>query len=267
MNLDLRHLGEQRINERLPFIRELAQACLGVDPVLQPVPVRPTAHYTMGGIQCDLNTATVMPGLYAVGECASSGLHGANRLGSNSLAELCVMGRVAGEQAASFAAGAVTPAASDHGASKMAKAEHWETLKARKGTERLSDIREALANAMEEGVGIYRSDELIQRTCNEIVELKQRYQNMGLHDSSYVFNTEWLTANELGFLLDVGEAMAHSALQRKESRGSHQRLDGEPLGWTTRDDTNCLKHSPAFYTDAGSPRVDYQRGHHIFAAR
>jgi fumarate reductase flavoprotein subunit len=258
VNLDLRHLGEARINERLPFIRELAQAYLGVDPVVQPIPVRPTAHYTMGGIQADITTATPLAGLFAVGECASSGLHGANRLGSNSLAELCVMGRVAGEQAARFAQNTPAPDARDLAGLAAEKVEHWQQLKARRGTEKLSDIREALANSMEVGAGIYRSDELLQQTCDTIAELKQRYQHLALHDHSHVFNTEWLTAIELGFLLDVGEAMAHSALQRKESRGSHQRLDGEAEGWTQRDDVNYLKHSLAYQSATGSPRIDYQ---------
>jgi fumarate reductase flavoprotein subunit len=212
----------------------------------------------MGGIRVDIDAATAMPGLYAVGECASSGLHGANRLGSNSLAELCVMGRVAGEQAAKFAGSNVAPSATTAGAIAQQQAQHWQQLKTRRGTEKLADIREALANSMEAGVGIYRSDALIQKTCDEIAELKQRYQYLDMQDGSNVFNTEWLTAIELGYLLDVGEAMAHSALQRKESRGSHQRLDGEELGWKQRDDDNFLKHTLAYRSASGKPQIDYQ---------
>ncbi|RRJ83075.1 fumarate reductase (quinol) flavoprotein subunit [Aestuariirhabdus litorea] len=254
VNLDLRHLGAQKINERLPFIRELASAYLGIDPVKEPIPVRPTVHYTMGGIGTDIRAQTQLPGLYAVGECASSGLHGANRLGSNSLAELCVMGRVAGEQAARHArdSGAVDKARIT--ALSEAKAERWMALRTQKGSENPAHIRRDLADTMEAGVGIYRSQEGVQKTCDAIAELKQRYEKIGLNDGSSVFNTEWLYAIELGFLLDIGEVMSHSALMRKESRGSHQRLDE----FNTRDDVNYLKHSLAYRQQDTGPLIKYQ---------
>lgn len=258
VNLDLRHLGEAKINERLPFIRELAKAYLGVDPVYQPIPVRPSVHYTMGGIQTNRHTATSLPGLFAVGECASSGLHGANRLGSNSLAELCVLGRVAGEQAAAFAKTAGAGSAANIASQATVQEAQWLQLKGRQGSERMVDIRRDLANTMEAGVGIYRQHDLLQQSCDSIAELKQRYQHMAIHDTSHVFNTEWLYAIELGYLLDVAEAMATSALMRKESRGSHQRLDGAEQGWTQRDDSHYLKHSLAFRSNSGAPRIDYQ---------
>ncbi|MEH6552441.1 MAG: fumarate reductase (quinol) flavoprotein subunit [Pseudomonadales bacterium] len=258
VTLDLRHLGIDKINERLPFIRELAKSYLRLDPVTDPIPVRPTAHYTMGGIQTNIHTETEIPGLYAVGECASSGLHGANRLGSNSLAELCVMGRVAGEQAAIHAKQTEAPSDRHLVADAEGRAAHWLELKGQQGPERLADIRMELATTMEAGVGIYRSDEQIGKTCEKIAELKERYKSIGMTDTSFVFNTEWLTAIELGYLLDIGESMAHSALQRKESRGSHQRLDGVEQGWTKRDDENYLKHSLAYRDVSGSPRIGYQ---------
>lgn len=260
VNLDLRHLGEAHIQERLPFIRELASAYLGLDPVLEPIPVRPTAHYTMGGIATNIRAETPLPGLFAVGECASSGLHGANRLGSNSLAELSVMGKVAGEQAAHFSQSNQrinTPAAALYGQAEEA-AQRWLALKTQRGTQSMASIRNDLAAAMERGVGIYREHEEMERTRRELVQLRERYQSMRLSDDSAVFNTQWLTAIELGFLLDIGEVMVTSAMARKESRGSHQRLDGVEQGWTQRDDVNYLRHTLAYQQPQGGPNIEYQ---------
>lgn len=254
VNLDLRHLGEAKIDERLPFIRELAKAYVGVDPVYAPIPVRPTVHYTMGGIQTNIRAETPMPGLYAVGECASSGLHGANRLGSNSLAELGVFGKVAGEQAALHAAQADMPQFSDIADQVAEQQAKWMALRTAKGTEKTADIRKELADVMEDGVGIFRQDDQLQATCEKLAVLQDRYRHVGLTDGSTTFNTEWLYAIELGFLLDVGEAMAHSAKNRTESRGSHQRLDS----FNTRDDVDFLKHSLAYWQPGAAPRQAYQ---------
>jgi len=262
VNLDLRHLGEQKINERLPFIRELARSYVGVDPVYAPIPVRPTVHYSMGGIETNGLTQTSIRGLYAVGECASSGLHGANRLGSKSLAELGVFGRVAGEQAAEHAAQADMPQFADVKTQAVENEAGWQALRSRKASstggsnagDSLALIRQELADTMEAGVGIYRESAGVQATCDKIAELQQRYQRVGLHDGSQTFNTEWLYAIELGFLLDVGEAMAHSALARKESRGSHQRLDQ----FDQRDDVNYLKHTQAYRQSGAAPTLKYQ---------
>jgi len=254
VNLDLRHLGEKKINERLPFIRELSRAYVGVDPVTAPIPVRPTVHYTMGGIQTNEFTETTIHGLYAVGECASSGLHGANRLGSNSLAELGVFGRVAGERAAEFAKHADQPSFNAVKEQVTANEARWQNLRVAKGSENMADIRKELADTMEEGVGIYREDSQIKTTCNKLDELQERYKNVGMKDGSLTFNTEWLYGIELGFLLDVGQAMANSALGRKESRGSHQRLDE----YKERDDVNYLKHTLAFRQESGAPKLEYQ---------
>lgn len=160
--LDLRHLGEKKLLERLPFICELAKAYVGVDPVKDPIPVRPTAHYTMGGIETDQNCETRIKGLFAVGECSSVGLHGANRLGSNSLAELVVFGRVAGEQAARRALG-TAPA---NGSALDAQTRDVETrlsnLMKQEGNENWAKIRDEMGLSMEEGCGIYRTPELMQ---------------------------------------------------------------------------------------------------------
>ncbi|WP_024871272.1 fumarate reductase (quinol) flavoprotein subunit [Tolumonas lignilytica] len=253
VHLDLRHLGEKKLLERLPFICELSRAYMGVDPVKEPIPVRPVVHYTMGGIEADGQCATRMPGLYAVGECASNGLHGANRLGSNSLCEIVVFGKVAGEQAALFA--------KEHGHvdSNILYRQGMEvvaksvSLMENGGTENPADIRKEMGDAMEAGVGIYRTAETMQTTIDKLKELKDRYQHVRVADKSSVFNTDWLYTIELGFLLDVAESIAHSAIQRKESRGSHQRIDG----YEERDDVNYLKHSLAFHNESGTPTIQY----------
>ncbi|GDY27203.1 fumarate reductase flavoprotein subunit [Agarivorans sp. Toyoura001] len=253
VHLDLTHLGEDYLLERLPFICELAKAYMGVDPVKEPIPVRPTVHYTMGGIETDGRCATSLKGLYAAGECSSVGLHGANRLGSNSLTEITVFGQVAGESAAR---NALVSTHSDS-ASLLAQAEQtlakYQALKTNQGDEKTSDIRNELGRTMEDGVGIYRTEEAMQTTIDKIAELKQRYKNIKLVDNSEVFNTEWLYAVELGYLLDVAESMAVSAINRKESRGSHQRIDG----FEQRDDVNFLKHTLANYRPDMAPEISY----------
>ncbi len=252
--LDLRHLGEAFINERLPFIRSLAQKFAGVDPVNEPIPVRPTAHYTMGGIETDGRCQTRLPGLFAVGECASVGLHGANRLGSNSLAELCVFGKVAGEDALKHAK-TTADGLSHEAFAELAKQAYqpFEALKNRTdGTEKPADIRRALGAMMEAEVGIYRSAENGARAKAAIRELKARYQNVRVTDHADTYNTDWMTTVELGYLLDVAEAMIYSADARTESRGAHQRLD-----FPERDDEHFLKHTLSFYRADAEPQLEY----------
>ena len=253
--LDLRHLGEKKLRERLPFICELAKAYVGVDPITDPIPVRPTAHYTMGGIETDAQCETRIKGLFAVGECSSVGLHGANRLGSNSLAELVVFGRMAGEQAALRAA-----QATDFGNTAALDAQvrdienRLSALMQQEGDENWATLRDEMGLAMEEGCGIYRTTELMQKTIDKLAELKERFKRVKTHDTSSVFNTDLLYTIELGHGLEVAECMAHSAINRRESRGAHQRLDE---GCTERDDVNFLKHTLAFYQPDSSPRLEY----------
>ena len=252
-HLDVRHLGEKLIEERIPFVRELAKNYAGIDPVHEPIPVRPVVHYMMGGIHTDTNGETSLPGLFAAGECACVSINGANRLGSNSLTELLVFGRRAGLSAAEFAR---EHPDLDSDALEAQRADEEASIAARfrtprDGGERLVSIRRDLNATMEEGVGVYRDESRLQATTDTLGELKERYQNVAIDDHSKSFNTELTTALELGFLLEVGEAVAHSALQRTESRGSHQRTDHPD-----RDDDQFLKHSLAFRTD-GAPRIDY----------
>jgi fumarate reductase flavoprotein subunit len=255
VNLDLRQLGKAKLRERLPQICELAQEFMGIDPADTPVPVRPAVHYTMGGIPTSVQAAAPLPGLFAAGECASSGLHGANRLGSNSLAELCVFGKVAGESAAAFA----KSTSFGHAANLRAQAEEGRDrttalLQRKDGTERLADLRNAMVKSMERGCGIYRTAAEMEQCVREIGELKQRVQKVALQDRALAWNTEWLGTLELGYQLDVAQAMVHSAVARTESRGAHQRLDP---GCTERNDEVFLKHTLASIGADGAPVISY----------
>lgn len=252
VNLDLRHLGADYLNERLPFICELAKAYVGVDPVNAPIPVRPTVHYTMGGIETDGKCATRIPGLYAAGECASVGIHGANRLGSNSLVETVVFGRVAGEEAAKFSMESSFGNTAALEAQADACVKNALNLIAGDRCESVADIRNEMGDAMEAGIGIYRENDSILQTIEKLKVLKERYKNIKVNDTSTIFNTDFLTAIELGFLLGNAEAMAYSALNRKESRGSHQRLD-----YVERDDSKFLKHTLATFNPDGAPTISY----------
>ncbi len=257
--LDLTHLGEKYLHERLPLICELAMTYSGVDPVKAPVPVRPVVHYTMGGIETDGRTATRMEGLYAAGECASVGIHGANRLGSNSLVETVVFGKAGGDAMAERA-----HKVEDYDSPELARqAEEAEkralSLFDIKGTDSQGKIRHEMGQTMEEGVGIYREEEGMQKTIDTLKKLKERYKNVGITDRGRIFNTEWMNLIELGYTLDVAQTMVYSAINRKESRGSHQRLDGPNGAYKERDDKNFLKHSLAFLNkETGLPEIKLQ---------
>ena len=257
--LDLTHLGEKYLHERLPLICELAMTYSGVDPVKAPVPVRPVVHYTMGGIETDGRTATRMEGLYAAGECASVGIHGANRLGSNSLVETVVFGKAGGDAMAERA-----HAIKDYDSEELARQAEAAEKRALslfdiKGTESQGKIRYEMGQNMEEGVGIYREEEGMQKTIDTLKALKERYTKVGITDRGRVFNTEWMNLIELGYTLDVAQTMVYSAINRKESRGSHQRLDGPNGAYKERDDKNFLKHSLAFLNkETGLPEIKLQ---------
>jgi fumarate reductase flavoprotein subunit len=255
VNLDLRQLGKAKLRERLPQICELAQEFMGLDPADSPIPVRPAVHYTMGGIPTNVLAAAPLLGLFAAGECASSGLHGANRLGSNSLAELCVYGKVAGESAAAFA----RSTSFGHAANLRGQAEEGrvraEGVRLRKsGTERLAELRNGMVKSMEAGCGIYRTVAEMEQCVREIGELQQRVRHVKLDDTAEAWNTEWLGTLELAYQLDVAQAMVHSAQARQESRGAHQRLDP---GRTERNDERFLKHTLASRGADGAPVISY----------
>ncbi len=252
VHLDLRHLGEQLINRKLPFVRELCMKYQNIDPVTDLIPVRPVVHYMMGGVHTDINGATPLQGLYAAGEVACVSINGANRLGSNSLPELLVFGARAGHAAADYVARAREPGA---GITAQIKDEHrrLETeLLQQGGRERIADVRQDMQATMEEGAGIYRTGAALQRSVATLRGLQARARDLRIEDDSRTFNTERIAALELSFMLDVAEAIATSALRREESRGAHQRTD-----FAARDDLRYLAHSLATRQSDGSCRIDY----------
>ena len=253
VHLDLRHLGEEKINKKIPFVRELAHKYVGIDPVHEPIPVRPVVHYMMGGIHTDMNGKTPLEGLYAAGETACVSINGANRLGSNSLTECLVFGARAGRSAAEYAG--TQPLLTSNPLAALARDEQQhldrQFLKKTDGKERIATIRQEMQAAMEEGAGIYRKEEEMKKTCDTLRELRERFSNIAIDDKAEVFNTQVIAALELDCMLDVAEAVAHSALNRKESRGSHTRTD-----FPKRDDQNFLKHTLAHRTAQG-PRIEY----------
>jgi fumarate reductase flavoprotein subunit len=254
VHLDVRHLGEKTIDAKIPFVRELARKYAGIDPVHEPIPVRPVLHYMMGGIDTDTQGATSLPGLFAAGECACVSINGANRLGSNSLTELLVFGAIAGRAAARFAnenRSLDVVALEKQGVDEQARIVRDFIGKA-EGSERLAALRREMRDTMEVGAGIYRDAASLRATCDKLATLRGRFSDIQLDDRSLTFNTELTAVLEFDFMLDVAETIAHSALARTESRGSHQRTDHPE-----RDDAKFLKHSLAYHSD-GPPRIDYK---------
>ncbi len=253
VGLDLRHLGEKAIHERLPMVRELAEKYVGLDPINEPIPVRPGQHYIMGGISVNLHGETNVPGLYAVGETACVSINGANRLGSNSLSECLVFGKSTGLAAAAYAKKTDwAKGGADKEALQTAEARIFDGLLKREGgSESVSGVRHEMQQIMEQDVGIFRDEKGLSDACAKLASLRQRFANVAVADKDRVFNTDLTAVLELDFMLDVSQAIAWSALNRRESRGAHSRTD-----YTNRDDANFLKHSLAYRTD-GAPRIDY----------
>jgi fumarate reductase flavoprotein subunit len=251
VQLDLTHLGEDKINSRLPFVRELAKTYVGVDPVHEPIPIRPVVHYMMGGVDTDIHGATSLPGLYAAGETACVSINGANRLGSNSLTECLVFGAAAAQHAMDFA----RDSSDGNEAALRAEAEdeagRVENLRGRrKGGEKISEIRRELNGVMENSCGVYRHQDSMQAGAIETAQLRGRVADLRLEDDSKVFNTELITALELANMVEVAETLAVSAAHRRESRGAHTCKD-----FTTRNDQDYLYHTMAYHDPAG-PRLE-----------
>jgi fumarate reductase flavoprotein subunit len=251
VHLDLRHLGQELISKKLPFVRELCLKYENIDPVREMIPVRPVVHYMMGGVHTDVNGATPLAGLYAAGEVACVSINGANRLGSNSLPELLVFGARAGRAAAEFAAGKPAPNGAILAQAADEKRRIEESFLGKTGgRERLADVRQEMQQTMEQSAGIYRTGKQLEEAAGNLRRLQGRFDNVQLDDRSRTFNTELTSAFELSFMLDVAEAMVHSALHRTESRGAHQRTD-----FPKRDDQNFLAHSLVTRQPDGTPRV------------
>tara|TARA_B100000949_G_scaffold68135_1_gene60488 strand:- start:362 stop:1447 length:1086 start_codon:yes stop_codon:yes gene_type:complete len=254
VHLDIRHLGKKKIDKKLPFVRELTKNYVGIDPVYEPIPVRPVVHYMMGGIDTNIDCSTNLPGLFAAGECACVSINGANRLGSNSLTEILVFGARAGNAAAEFANehSEIDIKALEKQRDEEFKRITLNFLNKDGGSERISTLRKEMHQVMEECVGIFRSESGLKEASNKIEELKDRFSSILIEDKSLNFNTELTSALELENMIDVAEAIIFSALSRRESRGSHQRTD-----FKERNDENFLRHSLAYRTDAES-RIEYK---------
>jgi succinate dehydrogenase / fumarate reductase flavoprotein subunit len=245
--LDCTHLGAEVLETKLPDITEFARTYLGVDPVTTPVPVMPTAHYAMGGIPTNVKAEvlsdndTVVPGLYAAGECACVSVHGSNRLGTNSLLDINVFGKRAGNNAVEYAKTADFVPVPKNAASFVQGL--VEDLRDSNGTERIAGLRKELQDEMDKNAQVFRTDESLAKVTETIHVLRGRYKNVSIQDKGRRYNTDLLEAIELGFLLDLAEVVVFSARNRKESRGGHMRDD-----YPTRDDATYMKHTMAYLT-------------------
>ena len=250
ISLDLRHLGEEKISERLPLIRDVAIKLGGVDPVEEPIPIRPAAHYSMGGIHVNVKTETPVLGLYAAGECSCLNVHGANRLGTNSTSDCLVFGAVAGEEAAEHA---LSNGFREIPHEKILVEERrvFDGILGSEGDEKVPVIRDEMRRIMSEKVWIFKKEKGLSSALKEVRGLKERFKNTRVEDESRVFNTGLVAALQLDFALDLAEVTVASALARTEFRGAHSRLD-----YPKRDDENWLKHTLAYYMREGL-RLEY----------
>ncbi|HXZ98564.1 MAG TPA: FAD-binding protein [Candidatus Acidoferrum sp.] len=252
VHLDLRHLGREKIMSRLPGIREICLLFAGLDPIDKPIPIWPSAHYTMGGIDCNLNCETPLRGLYAAGECACVSVHGANRLGGNSLLDCVVFGKVAGDKAATFAKSATRqPDESLIQSTLEREQKRMEAFQSGSGTEDPSVLRDDVQLILTQKVGMFRSGSDLEEALKQVRRLRERFSRLRPMNVDKIFNLDLVRTYEVEAMLELAEIMTASALARKESRGAHVRTD-----FPQRDDEHFLKHTMAHYTPTG-PRLDY----------
>jgi fumarate reductase flavoprotein subunit len=251
--LDLRHLGTDLIDTKLPFVRELCRNYQHIDPVTELVPVRPVVHYMMGGVHTNIDGATTLPGLFAAGETACVSINGANRLGSNSLPELLVFGARAGRAAAEYATTvpSASPAVQAQASTEVRRLERELTRHA-DGEDRIADIRTDMQATLETAAGIYRDGPTLNKAVDQIRVLQERFAKAGIDDHSHTFNTELMALLELSGMLDVAQTIVESALHREESRGAHQRTD-----FPKRDDEHFLAHTLVHRQPDGTARIDH----------
>ena len=235
--LDCTHLGEALIMEKLSQIRELGIDLAGADMIKEPIPIRPGMHYIMGGIKTDIDGQTNVPGVYAAGECANVSVHGGNRLGANSLLDTIVFGERSGRHAADAASGMDFIEFNESEVVRQEESRIQQMLDRPENGDRWGSIRQDLGDSMNKNLAVYRDQAGMQETLNLIPQLKSRYSGVPVQNKGRVFNTDLVFALELGYMLDCGEAIAASALERKESRGAQARTD-----FPSRDDDNWLKH-------------------------
>ncbi|HLG29033.1 MAG TPA: FAD-binding protein, partial [Candidatus Brocadiales bacterium] len=251
--LDLRHLGAEKIMSRLPGIRDICMSFLGLDPITDPIPIQPGQHYTMGGIDCNKDCETRVKGFYAAGEAACVSVHGANRLGGNSLLETIVFGAISGENAAAYIRGKKAGAYSDTPLQLALKQKEQDikNIFGSNGKERHSEIKDELNRVMADKVGIFREASGLKEALDKVKNLQERYKEIKLDFNGKGFNYDLMWAIELSGSLDVAIAIVVGALARKESRGSHYRTD-----YPKRNDQEWLKHTLAFYSKEGI-RLEY----------
>jgi succinate dehydrogenase / fumarate reductase flavoprotein subunit len=251
VHLDVRHLGAETIKMRLPGIRQIAMDFAGVDPIDSAIPIQPGQHYSMGGLACDGNGETPMPGLFAIGECSCVSVHGANRLGGNSLLETVVFGKRAGDRALEML-GDGGPSESVLAEALAAQAGINDELKARSAGVRQGALRGEMKAILTEKVSVFREEQALSEAVKGLQDLKQRYSDVTVDNKGDAFNYDLVDALELGGMLELAEVTALTALKRTECRGSHWRTD-----YPGRDDENWLRHSLATYNPDGAPRLDY----------
>jgi succinate dehydrogenase / fumarate reductase flavoprotein subunit len=251
INLDLTHLGAQKINERLPLIREVTIKFAFLDPIEKPIPIRPAAHYCMGGIHTNIEGATPVQGIWAAGEAACVSLHGANRLGSNSTAECLVWGKITGEKAARYAAAQKSLPPVPQKKVQDEEKRIFEQTGHGDGSEDVYVIRTELQKMMDNNVGVYRTGPQMEEALKKIRELKQRIKRVKVKDNSRIYNTNLVNIIETTNLIELAETIVVGGIARTESRGAHSRRD-----FPNRDDVNWGKHTLAHYTPEG-PKLDY----------
>ncbi|HVO65960.1 MAG TPA: succinate dehydrogenase/fumarate reductase flavoprotein subunit [Syntrophales bacterium] len=252
MHLDLTHLGADKINKALPLIREVCIKFIGLDPILEPIPVRPVAHYAMGGIEADINGATSMKGVWAAGEAACHSLHGANRLGSNSTIECIVWGGITGEEIVKYVQAGAPLLDVPQDQVKKDQKRIYEDLLQKKGKENPYDIKKELRSTMDQHAGVYRTGDEMKAGLKKIKDLQARFRDICVTDKGTVYNTNLMNAMEIENLLILAEILVTGAIAREESRGGHARYD-----FPNRDDEKWLKHTLATYTEQG-PKFSYK---------
>ena len=252
VQIDLRHLGADKINERLPLIREVAIKFAFIDPIEQPIPIRPAAHYCMGGIATDIDGATEVEGIWAAGEAGCLSLHGANRLGSNSTAECLVWGKITGEKAVLYAKSnkSIPPAPQEKVSNEEKRV--FQQIGNGDGSEDVFDLRIELQRMLDKNVAVYRNGPDMEVALKKVRELRDRMKHVKVIDSSRIYNTNLIAVLETINLIDLAETIVMGGLSRTESRGAHSRTD-----FTIRDDDNWGKHTIVHYNDGKEPRLDY----------
>jgi succinate dehydrogenase / fumarate reductase flavoprotein subunit len=252
IHLDMTHLGAERINKRLPLIREVCMKFLGIDPITESIPIRPVAHYSMGGIEADIDGRTKAENVWAAGEVACHSMHGANRLGCNSTAECLVWGGITGREISKYLGQGVKLDAAPEARAREEEKRIFSGLLQQNGTENPALIRRELRTLMDRHAGVYRTGPSIEEGLDQIAELRRRFRNIAVQDKSRIYNTDLIRTLETENMLELAEALLFAGLARQESRGAHSRTD-----FPSRNDEKFLGHSMVYYT-GGTPRLEYK---------